>query len=172
MALRHQTDLHLILLANSTIDQAGSHGALKAPSCPPDSLPAFTPPSSNSYHGSLKNRMVVAKTMNITMALSSIFRFISLVVLLVPVTYARYLIESASTTPAGLIAIDGLSPRPTLGPRRDKLLEKLQRRADSIISPAPSNWCGFIDGDYGESEIQYSLIPFPLEYRKLFCQNF
>lgn len=97
--------------------------------------------------------MVVAKTMNITMALSSIFRFISLVVLLVPVAYARYLIESASTTPAGLIAIDGLSPRPTLGPRRDKLLEKLQRRADSIISPAPSNWCGFIDGDYGESEI-------------------
>lgn len=153
MALRHQTVLHLIFLANSIIYQAGSHGALKAPSCPPDSLPAFTSPSINSYHGSLNDRMVVEKTMDITMTLSSIFRFISLVVLLVPVTGARYLIESASTTPAGLIAIDGLSPRPTLGPRQDKLLEKLQRRADSIISPAPSNWCGFIDGDYGESEI-------------------
>lgn len=87
------------------------------------------------------------------MVLSSIFRFISLVVLLVPLTGARYLIESASTTPAGLIAVDGLSPRPTLGPRQDKLLGRLQRRADSIISPAPSNWCGFLDGDYGESGI-------------------
>lgn len=87
------------------------------------------------------------------MALSSIFRVISLVVLLVPFTGARYLIESASTTPADLISIDGLSPRPTLGPRQDKLLGMLQRRADSIISPAPSNWCGFIEGDYGESGI-------------------
>lgn len=94
--------------------------------------------------------MAVGKALDITMASSSIVRFISLVLLLVPVTGARYLIESASTTPAGLIPIGGISPRPTLGPRRDKLLEKLQRRADSIISPALSNWCGFIDGDYGE----------------------
>lgn len=97
--------------------------------------------------------------MDIPMALRSIVGFISLVLLLVPVTGARYLIESASPTSAGLIPICGISPRPTLGPRRDKLLQKLQRRADSIISPAPSNWCGFIDGDYGESgiNIHYSL---------------
>lgn len=101
--------------------------------------------------------------MDITMALGSFFRFTSLVLLLVPATGARYLIEGASTTSPGLVPVDGISPRPTPAPEWNRALNELRRRADSIISPAPSNWCGFIDGNYGESE---TIIPcsFLLEY--------
>lgn len=111
------------------------------------------PPSLLFYHSSRSNRMAVETTMEITMALGSFFRFISLVLLLVPATGARYLTEGASTTSSGLMPMDGTSPRPTRAPDWNRGLNDLRRRADSIISPAPSNWCGLIDGDYSESEI-------------------
>lgn len=97
--------------------------------------------------------MAVGKMMDIAMALGTFFRFISFVSLLVPATGARHLIEGASTTSPGLMPVDGISPRPTPAPEWNRALNDLRRRADSIISPAPSNWCGFIDGDYGESEM-------------------
>lgn len=116
------------------------------------------------YHSSLNNRMTVGTTMDITMALGSFFRFISLVLLLVPATSARYLIEGASTTSPGLMPVDGISPRPTRAPEWNGGLNELRRRADNIISSALPNWCGFIEGDYGESETN---IPcsIPLEYK-------
>ncbi|MCJ1346376.1 hypothetical protein MMC31_004592 [Peltigera leucophlebia] len=95
--------------------------------------------------------MTVGTTMDITMALGSFFRFISLVLLLVPATSARYLIEGASTTSPGLMPVDGISPRPTRAPEWNGGLNELRRRADNIISSALPNWCGFIEGDYAPS---------------------
>lgn len=174
-ALRLQTELHLIHLVYSTLDQAESHGALKGSSCPPCSLPAFSSCSItiqqlSVYHGSLNNRMAVGKTMDITMTLGSFFRFISLVLLLVPATGARYLIEGASTTSPGLMPVDGISPRPTPAPEWNRAFNELRRRADSIISPAPPNWCGFVDGDYSKSEISI-LCSFWLKYEIILAKS-
>lgn len=103
------------------------------------------------------------------MASGLFVRFLSLVLLLVPATGARYLIEAATTTSPGLIGMGDLSPLPTDGPEWNGVPNELRRRAGSIISPPLSNWCGFIDGDYGESDI-ILLTPFRWNMN-LFCQN-
>ena len=105
------------------------------------------------------------------MALRSLFRIIGLLLLLVPSTGARYLIEGASITSPGLMPLDGMSPRPTLAAEWNRVPHELRRRADSIIPSSLSNLCGFLDGDPGESEIKYSLLSLSLEFENCFVQN-
>lgn len=53
-------------------------------------------------------------------------------------------------TPAGLVAVDGVSPRPTQAPGWDGLPVELRKRgAGQYVYPPPPNWCGFINGHYG-----------------------
>ena len=51
-------------------------------------------------------------------------------------------------TQAGLIAMGGMSPRPTDAPGSEGIPQELRRRG--VQYPPPDNWCGFVDGDYGE----------------------
>lgn len=53
-------------------------------------------------------------------------------------------------TPMGLMATAGMSPRPTEAPGFNIIPQELRRRQD-VQFPPPANWCGFVDGDYGES---------------------
>lgn len=50
-------------------------------------------------------------------------------------------------TPPGLVAIDGISPRPTRAPDPAGIPAKLRKRA-SVEYPPPASWCGFVSGDY------------------------
>lgn len=53
-------------------------------------------------------------------------------------------------TPAGLMAMNGVTPRPTQAPGWDGLPRELRKRAaGEYIYPPPPNWCGFVSGDYG-----------------------
>lgn len=74
------------------------------------------------------------------------------------VTLAPFLYEAASAvpwieplpTPQGLLADAGVSPRPTEAPGFNGVPKELIRRQQNILYPPPANWCGFIEGDYGE----------------------
>ncbi len=58
-------------------------------------------------------------------------------------------------TPIGLMAIAGMSPRPTEAPGLSGIPRELLRRED-VQFPPPANWCGFVDSVYGESTLQHS----------------
>ena len=49
-------------------------------------------------------------------------------------------------TQAGLVAMAGMSPRPTDAPGLEGIPQALRKR--DVQYPPPDNWCGFIDGDY------------------------
>ena len=49
-------------------------------------------------------------------------------------------------TPAGLMAMVGMSPKPTDAPGFEGIPQELRKR--NVIFPPPDNWCGFITGDY------------------------
>lgn len=52
-------------------------------------------------------------------------------------------------TPAGLMAINGVSPRPTQAPGWNAVPGDLRKRAAGQYQyPPPPNWCGFIGGYY------------------------
>lgn len=51
-------------------------------------------------------------------------------------------------TPMGLVAMAGVSPRPTEAPGLNGMPRELVKR---VLFPPPDNWCGFINGFYGES---------------------
>lgn len=53
-------------------------------------------------------------------------------------------------TPIGLMAIAGVSPRPTEAPGLKGIPQELLRRQD-VQYPPPANWCGFVNGIYGQS---------------------
>ena len=50
-------------------------------------------------------------------------------------------------TPAGLMAMAGMSPKPTDAPGFEGIPQELRKR--NVIYPPPDNWCGFVTGDYG-----------------------
>ncbi|KAL6719709.1 hypothetical protein ACLMJK_001630 [Lecanora helva] len=51
-------------------------------------------------------------------------------------------------TPMGLMASNGISPRPTDAPGSKGMPMELRRRKNNVLYPPPLNWCGFIEGDY------------------------
>ena len=53
-------------------------------------------------------------------------------------------------TPMGLMAIAGVSPRPTEAPGLNGIPQELRRR-EAVQYPPPANWCGFVNSNYGES---------------------
>ena len=66
----------------------------------------------------------------------------------------------AMETPLGIMATAGMSPRPTEAPGLNGIPKELMRRAD-VQYPPPDNWCGFVDGLYGEldqSKMQEKLL--------------
>lgn len=52
-------------------------------------------------------------------------------------------------TPIGLMAIAGVSPRPTEAPGSNGIPQELLKR-ENVQYPPPANWCGFVNGIYGE----------------------
>ncbi|KAI4167427.1 MAG: hypothetical protein LQ343_007222 [Gyalolechia ehrenbergii] len=52
-------------------------------------------------------------------------------------------------TPQGLLDAAGVSPRPTAAPGANNTPVELRRRQQDVLYPPPDNWCGFIEGDYG-----------------------
>ncbi|CAF9909933.1 MAG: hypothetical protein ALECFALPRED_006112 [Alectoria fallacina] len=52
-------------------------------------------------------------------------------------------------TPVGLMAIAGVSPRPTEAPGLNGIPQELLRRQD-VQYPPPANWCGFVNGIYDD----------------------
>lgn len=71
--------------------------------------------------------------------------------------YASLLLRTAiaipwigpTPTPLGLMAVAGVSPRPTEAPGLNGIPQELLRRQD-VQFPPPANWCGFVNGIYGE----------------------
>ena len=57
-------------------------------------------------------------------------------------------------TPMGLMAIAGVSSRPTEAPGLHGVPQELLRREDVLYSP-PANWCDFVNGVYGESMLYW-----------------
>ena len=53
-------------------------------------------------------------------------------------------------TPMGLMAVAGVSPRPTEAPGLNGIPRELLKR-ELVQFPPPDNWCGFVDGLYGKS---------------------
>ena len=57
----------------------------------------------------------------------------------------------AVETPMGLMANAGMSPRPTEAPGLNGMPKELLRRQNTnYVFPPPDNWCGFIEGSYGQ----------------------
>lgn len=52
-------------------------------------------------------------------------------------------------TPIGLMAIGGVSPRPTEAPGLNGIPQELLRR-ENVQYPPPANWCGFVNGVYDD----------------------
>lgn len=72
-------------------------------------------------------------------------------VLLLPVALAVPWI-GAIPTPAGLMAMNGMSPRPTEAPGDGSIPHDLLKR-DQFIFPPPASWCGFVTGSYCKSKL-------------------
>lgn len=52
-------------------------------------------------------------------------------------------------TPVGLMAIAGVSPRPTEAPGSNGIPQELLKR-ENVQYPPPANWCGFVNGIYDD----------------------
>lgn len=90
--------------------------------------------------------MAVKGLMDIIMTLA-----LFLLLWLLPTTGARYLSGGAVETHPGLTAINGISPVPTEAPGLNGIPKELRKRAiQTFLASPPSNWCGFVDGDYRE----------------------
>lgn len=76
---------------------------------------------------------------------------ISSLLIMIPFAAAMVRIQAAAPTPAASLIMNGISPRPTNPPGSNGVPRELLRRAAGIEFPPPANWCGFVDGDYGES---------------------
>ncbi|KAL8865157.1 MAG: hypothetical protein Q9174_007042 [Haloplaca sp. 1 TL-2023] len=61
-------------------------------------------------------------------------------------------------TPAGLVARNGVSPRPTEAPGSKKIPKELRKRqaSSSLSYPPPASLCGFVDGDVDMSSCSSS----------------
>lgn len=70
------------------------------------------------------------------------------VLLLLPVTLAVPWIGATPTPEAGLMAMDGMSPRPTEVPGAGNIPRELLKRDQNYLFPPPDDWCGFISSDY------------------------
>ena len=55
-------------------------------------------------------------------------------------------------TPMGIMASAGMSPRPTDAPGSNGIPIELRKR-QNVEFPPPANWCGLVDGDYGEPKL-------------------
>lgn len=60
-------------------------------------------------------------------------------------------------TQAGLMAMAGMSPRPTDAPGFEGIPQALRKR--NVQYPPPDNWCGFIAGDYSGFGFPSRIIP-------------
>ncbi|KAL8722057.1 MAG: hypothetical protein Q9225_001379 [Loekoesia sp. 1 TL-2023] len=69
-------------------------------------------------------------------------------------------------TPQGLLDAAGVSPRPTEAPGANGIPIELRKRQQSILYPPPDNWCGFIEGNYGCTNVYTTCY----EYRD-FCDS-
>lgn len=56
-------------------------------------------------------------------------------------------------TPQGILADAGWTPRPTEAPRLNGVPQELTRRQQDVIYPPPTNWCGFINGNYSKLSV-------------------
>lgn len=85
------------------------------------------------------------------LSLTCLASFINSILIMIPPTTAIVRTQAAAPpTPAASLIINGFSPRPTNPPGSNGIPRELLRRA-GIQFPAPDNWCGFIEGDYGQS---------------------
>lgn len=57
-------------------------------------------------------------------------------------------------TPMGLMASAGMSPRPTDAPGSNGVPVELRRR-QNVQYPPPDNWCGFVEGHYGQWRLHH-----------------
>ena len=73
------------------------------------------------------------------------------VFLLLPVALAVPWNGATPTPETGLMAMNGMSPRPTPAPDLGSVPRELLKRASQYYISPPQNWCGFINGDYGKS---------------------
>lgn len=73
------------------------------------------------------------------------------VFLLAPVALAVPWSGATPTPAAALIAMNGVSPRPTEAPGAGGMPRELLKRDVQYRFPPPPNWCGFINGVYGKS---------------------
>lgn len=85
--------------------------------------------------------------------------FISSLLIMIPSAAAMVRIQAAAPTPVAPLIMNGISPRPTDPPGSNGVPRELLRRAAAVPSPPPDNWCGFVEGDYGESCIYYTIDP-------------
>lgn len=76
--------------------------------------------------------------------------------LLFPLALAMPWNGPTPTPEAGIMALNGVSPRPTQAPMVGNIPKELLKR-DTYSFPPPLSWCGFINGDYGKFESLHSL---------------
>ncbi len=69
-------------------------------------------------------------------------------------------------TPAGLMAMAGMSPRPTDAPGSQGIPQELRKR--NVQYPPPENWCGFVTGDYSENGLIFCLSRFLIIVQMMF----
>ncbi|KAL9581187.1 MAG: hypothetical protein Q9212_004051 [Teloschistes hypoglaucus] len=67
-------------------------------------------------------------------------------------------------TPQGILADAGWTPRPTEAPGLNGVPKELMRRQQDVIYPPPTNWCGFINGDYTTMALAASSVEFLNDY--------
>lgn len=59
----------------------------------------------------------------------------------------------ATPTAVGLMAMNGMSPRPTEAPGVGNVPRELLKRDSQYIFPPPMDWCGFINSEYCKSNL-------------------
>ena len=84
------------------------------------------------------------------MACMPFHAFMHVFLLLLPVALAVPWNGPTPTPEAGLMVMNGMSPRPTTAPDLGSVPRELLKRALEYTSP-PQNWCGFANGEYGRS---------------------
>lgn len=89
------------------------------------------------------------------LTLACLTTFISSFLIMTPSASAMVRIQVAPPTPIASLVMNGISPRPTDPPGSNGVPRELLRRAGGIQFPPPSNWCGFVQGNYSESQILF-----------------